>query len=265
VWAEKTGRRVDDLDLDSAVLQRGRRLESVAAECAAEALPPGTTIERNTANQYWWHPAWRIGVTPDIRARNDQGLGVVELKSIEPSVYARRWIDGEPPLYVALQVLTAAKLLKAQWAAVGALRVGFGCDFDLTPVPIHDGAWARLQEAVAAFWQRVQTDTPPEPNYEKDAALIAALNPLSTGTTVDLSRDNALVDALQRREQLKRQLKELDAQCTEIDSLIRHKAGNNEIVMTRDFRISLRTQQVAAYTVKASTRRPILIKRIREM
>jgi hypothetical protein len=234
-------------------------------ECATEVLPPGTEIQHNTENQYWWHPEWRIGVTPDIRARNADGLGVVELKSIEPGVYAKRWPDGEPPLYVALQVLTAAKLLKAEWAAVGALRVGFACDFDLTPVPIHEGAWERLLGAVAAFWDRVKTDTPPEPSFEKDAALIAALNPLSTGTTVDLSRDNALVDALQRREQLKQQLKDLDGQCTEIDSLIRHKAGDNEIVMAGDFRVSLKTQHVQAYTVAARTRRPILIKRIREM
>lgn len=265
VWAEKTGRKVGNDDLDSAVLHRGRRLEGLAAEMAAEALPPGTKIERNTVNEYYWHPGLRIGATPDIKAHNEMSLGAVELKSIEAGVYARRWPHGEPPLYVALQVLTAAKLLGAQWAAVGALRVGFACEFDLTPVPLHDGVWARLQDAVGSFWQRVKDDTPPVPDYDRDAALIASLHPISSGTTIDLSRDNALVEALHCREQIKRQLKDLDAKCAAVDALIRDKAGDNEIVLTKDFRVSLKTQSVDEYTVAARTRRPILVKRIREM
>lgn len=267
IWAEKTGRLVSDDDLDSAVLRRGRLLESLAAEMATEFLPAGSKVERNTTNTYWRDTRARIGATPDLIVDNTKGRGVVQLKAIEPSIFCRTWIDGGepiPPLWIALQTLTEAKLVDAQWAMVGALRVGFAVEFDLIEIPLHVGAWQRLREAAAEFWASVESDTPPQPNYQRDGAVISEMSGASNGSTIDLSHDNELVAALADREKLKASAKHMAAQIEAHDALIRHKAGENEIVLAGDFRVSLRTEGVKGYSVAPRTQRPIRIKRIRE-
>jgi putative phage-type endonuclease len=262
LWAEKTGKLIPG-DIDSPAMRRGRLLESVAVKLTVEALPL-CRVEYNNANQYWRDPTNRIGATPDVLATDERGQGVVQLKSVEPSVYARNWENGEPPLHVALQALTEAKLTGAPWAAVGALRVSHGVDFDLVSIPLHEGAWSALLDAVGTFWRSVEADTPPVPDYARDGAVIAALHPASQGSTIDLSGDNELIHALAEREECKGLLKGLEEQIETFDALIRHKLGEHEIGLAGDYRVTLRTEQVKAYTVAARTRRPIRIKKLRE-
>jgi len=263
IWAEKTGRVVDDLDLDSAVLRRGRLLEGLGAELATAELPAGSEVVRNTANTYWRDTRARIGATPDMIAKTDRGKGVIQLKNIEPSIYAKNWPDGECPLWIALQALTEAKLVGADWAMVGALRVGFSVDFDLIEIPLHEAAWARLQSAVADFWANVEAGVPPSVNYQRDGAAISMMSGASNGSTVDLSGDNELVAALADRERLKSLHKLMGDQIGTCDAMIRHKAGEAEVVLAGDFRVSLRTESVKGFTVAPRTQRPIRIKRIR--
>jgi predicted phage-related endonuclease len=263
LWAEKTGRLASDDDLDSAALNRGRRLEGLAAEMAIEQLPPDSKAERNIANAYWRNTAARIGATPDLIVHNSRGKGVVQLKSVEPGIFAKTWIDGEPPLWIACQALTEAKLTGAEWAAVGVLRVGFGVDFDLIEIPLHQGAWDRLQSAAADFWRAVDEDRPLAPDYRVDGAVIAALHSGSNnGSTIDLSRDNEIVSGVIERDAYKNQTKAIEAELDRIDAMIRHKAGDNEIVLAGDYRVTLKTENVKAYTVAARTRRPIRVRRI---
>jgi hypothetical protein len=244
-------------------MRRGRLLESVAVNLTVEALPL-CRIEYNSNNTYWRDPETRIGATPDVTAHDERGPGVVQLKSVEPSVYARNWENGEPPLWIALQALTEAKLTGAQWAAVGALRVSHGVDFDLVPIPLHAGAWQALLDAVGAFWRSVETDTPPQPDYARDGAVIAAMHPASQGSSVDLSFDNELVNALAEREEAKALAKDLDAQLDRLDAIVRHKLGDHESALARDWRVTLKTEQRKAYTVAESTRRPIRVKRLKD-
>ena len=96
----------------------------------------------------------------------------MQLKSIEPGLFKKQYADGVPPLWIAWQALTEAKLVGAQWAAVGLLRVGFSCEFDIYPVPLHQDMWRRLVEAVEAFWLSVERDTPPPPDYSRDGKLM---------------------------------------------------------------------------------------------
>ena len=136
-------------------------VRACAAAGCSKALPP-TSPPRPCRARSWntTHPTAtgatrRPGSAPRriCWSTDERGIGVVQLKSVEPSVYARNWENGEPPFWIALQALTEAKLTGAQWAAVGALRIGHGVDFDLVPVPLHAGAWQALLDAVGAFWR----------------------------------------------------------------------------------------------------------------
>jgi hypothetical protein len=263
LWNIKTGRLVPD-HIDSPVLRRGKKLELVGAEETAERMP-GARIEHNTSNTYWRDGTLRIGATPDLLVDDpERGLGVVELKNPGVGTYARKWENGEPPLFMALQVLTAAKLTGSGWAAIGALRVNdFTYDFDLVPIPLHQGAWQALLDAVGAFWRNVETDTPPEPNYKRDLGVLAEMYPQSAGTSIDLSGDNELIHALAEREEAKVLAKDLDAQIEQLDAMIRHKLGEHETAVAQDWRVTLKTEHVSAYTVAARTRRPIRVKRLK--
>jgi predicted phage-related endonuclease len=260
LWAEKTGKLVPDDDLDSPAMRRGRLLEKVGVELAAEALPQAELFHNSGTPQYWRLPEARIGATPDVLVTDSRGLGVIQLKSIDPWVYRQSWADHEPPLWIALQALTEAKLTGAQWAAVGALRVGIAAEFDLTPIPLHEGAWQTLQDAVGEFWRSVQADTPPQPDFKRDADVIAALHPASDASRIDLSDDLELIAAIARRQRFKSELSDLGKQCDEIDAMIRHKAAEHEIITAGNFRVTLKTEQVKAYTVAARSRRPIRVK-----
>jgi predicted phage-related endonuclease len=261
LWAQKSGQIVTVAD--NAAMRRGRLLEPVAVKLTQEALP-GCRIQYNDAQLYWRDEERRIGATPDVIVEyHERGKGVVQLKNIEPSIYARHWQADEPPLWIALQALTEAKLVGAQWAAVGALRVGFGIEFDLMPVPLHEGAWSRLTDAVGDFWRAVEAGNPPQPDYARDHDLIAAMHPASNGASIDLSGDNELIVALAEREEAKGLASGLDEQIKRLDATIRHKLGAHEIALAGDWRITLRTEHRKEYTVAAGTRRPIKIKRIR--
>lgn len=264
LWAEKTGKLVDD-DLDSPAMRRGRLLEKVGVELAAEQMPDAQLFHNSGTPHYWRLPAARIGATPDLLVTDTRGLGAVQLKSIDPWIYKQTWTDNEPPLWIALQALTEAKLTGACWAAVGALRVGAAIEFDLTAIPLHERAWQALQDAVGEFWRSVQADTPPQPDFTRDGTIIAALHPASdAGSSIDLSDDIDLIAALGKRQRLKAELFDLDKQCDELDAMIRHKAAEHERIIAGNFRVTLRTEAVKEYTVAARTRRPIRVKQLKD-
>jgi hypothetical protein len=259
LWAEKTGRIKPDHD-DSPAKRRGRLLEAVAADIAAEELAPAE-VTRNELD-YWRDETLRIGATPDTIVNDPtRGKGVVELKNVERGIYERKWINGEPPLWIACQAITQANMIGAEWCAVGVLRVSYAVEFDLIPIPMHAGAWQAMQDAVGEFWRSVETDTPPEPDYKRDHAIIKALHPHSQPNVLDLSHDTELIANLHKRKEAKELMAALGTTVDEIDAEIRHKAGDAEAFTCGDYRVSLKTQHISGYTVAPRTQRPIRIRK----
>ena len=70
--------------------------------------------------------------TPDLFVEcPERGRGIVQIKSVEGSIFRKKWRDPEtneiaPPLWIAVQGIVEAHLDGAQWAAVAPLVVGFG-------------------------------------------------------------------------------------------------------------------------------------------
>ena len=118
----------------------------------------------------------------------------MQFKSIEPYLFERTWsVDGAivPPVWMAIQTLLEAYLMGADFAMIGACRIGYGIDFDLIDVPFTDGLIGRLQIASEIFWSAVEHKEPPEPNFDRDAEIIRRLiaRP-KIGKTVDLTGNN---------------------------------------------------------------------------
>jgi hypothetical protein len=199
----KSGKITEDPE-ETGPMRRGRLLEPVAVQILREDKPEWI-IHDHPIDYYYRDPDCRIGATPDVLAIDENGKpGVIQVKSVEPSVFRRHWKndDGtiEPPLWIVVQGIIEAYLTGAEWAAIAPMVVGFGIEMPITPIPIHAGILERIKFEVAAFWQRIEEERNYEPDYGKDGALIAKLYPKGDGGEIDLSSDNeipSIVDLLE--------------------------------------------------------------------
>lgn len=257
IYAEKTGLELPEPD--NAVLRRGRLLEGAVAVAAAEERPGWKIIK---ATEYLRDPDLRLGATPDFYIEGDpRGLGVLQAKTVAPSVFKREWQDG-PPFWIALQNATELMLeYEADFGVVAALVVDpWKMDCHLFDVPRHAGVEAKITAAVRKFWDDVAAGREPAPEYGKDADLIASLYPEATPLkTVDLTGHNMLPVVLAERAQIKARMAADERRVKEIDGEVKFAMGDAEIGTLPGFSISLKTQHRKAYEVKATSFRKLTV------
>jgi hypothetical protein len=208
-------------------MERGTLLEPVAIELIKRRYP---TWHVEQPGKYYRDPVVRLGATPDLFAVDPDrvGLGVVQIKNCEPSVFRRKWRgengEIEVPLWIAVQALIEAHLTAASWAAVAVLRVGYGLDLDLIEIPLHRPLIAKVETEVQAFWRGVEAGQPPDPDLIRDGALIEVLY-VPSGETVDLSGDNLAVELADEREQMSDAQKAAKVRLGEIKAELLLKLG----------------------------------------
>lgn len=258
LFAEKSG--LDVPDTMNAMLEWRLILESAVA-AAVERQKPGWKIVK--ATEYLRDPDARIGATPDFYIEGDpRGLGVLQAKTAAPGSFKKHWDDNTPPFYVALQNATELMLEpRAKFGAVACLIIDpWECNCPIYEIPRHEGAEARIREGVAKFWEDVDYGRQPDPDYAKDAQLIAALNDAATvDKIIDLSTDNYLPEILAERVQLKSAIKSSEDRVEEIDAEIAHKMGDAEIASLPGFAITRKLIQRKGYEVKPTSYRQLRI------
>ncbi len=267
LWADKAGVIQTSTEETGAML-RGTLLEPVAIAMLKRERPSWRVDY--PLGHYWRDYENRIGATPDALAIDPEakGFGIVQIKSAEPSIFRREWRDEDGelqvPLWIAVQSLIEMKLTGASWGAVGVLRVGHGVEFDVIPIPNHEGVWSRLVDEVREFWRRVEENDPPAPDYGRDGALIAGLYAQDDGTEVDLSQDNRLVAILDERAELKAKESEgSDAakKRRELDNEILAKLGPAARARIADGRtITAKTIKRSGYSVQPGSYRQIKVR-----
>jgi len=243
LWAVKTGRVARDEE-ESPAMQRGRLLESVAVALLREQYPLWEIEHNAAANIYYRDPAARLGGTPDVIVSNDhwqddedrgrRGRGVVQIKSVEASIFRRKWIDEEGnvevPLWIALQATLEAYLTGAEWAAVAPLVIGHGLDMPLIDIPLVSGVVDAMKAKVAEFWQMVAEGREPVADYARDGALLDRL--YAEGDEfheVDLSADNRVAHLISERAVLADDARAASLEIQQIDAEIKSKLGQAHI------------------------------------
>lgn len=263
----KSGELKDDVE-ESPPMRRGRLLEPVHGQLLAEQFPHLTITK---CDKYFRDPSARLGATPDFFALDpERGMGVIQTKSVEQSVFRRKWIDPDtreitPPLWIVAQAITEAHLTGAKWAAVSPMVVGFGIEAHLVEVPIHRKLIDRIYSEVAAFWQRIADKNPPSPDFEKDGAIINRMYADTTGEIIDLPDDDgSLAGLVAKRAGLK--AREADGSAAEkerkaIDTQLIAKLQNAEAGRLPDGTIiTAKTTKRDGYTVAPTSFRSIRIK-----
>jgi predicted phage-related endonuclease len=241
LWARKTGRLSSD-EGESPAMQRGRLLEPVAVQLIREQHPDWKIEHNAAANVYYRDPAARLGGTPDVIVTDapGRGRGVIQIKSVEASVYRRKWlVEGEPevPTWIALQAAVEAYLTGARWAAVAPLVVGHGLEMPLIEVGIPDGLVDAIKEKVAEFWQMVAEGREPVADPARDGKVIDRLFAHGDGRAeVDLSTNNRFRELIETRAAALAAANEHHRTVEQIDAEVKLMMGNATVAHIGDGR-----------------------------
>lgn len=261
LWAKKTGAL--PADEDSGPMKRGRKLEPVAIDMIGEEFPTWK-VERPGA--YFTDDDLRLGATPDLFATDPKfGLGIVQIKTVEPSVFRRSWFDEEglrPPPWVRVQALVEKHMTGAQWAAIAALVVGFGIDLHAVDVSL-EGEAALIQtvrDEVAKFWHLVASGRRPEPDFGRDSTVLRKLLVQDDGTEVDLSADNELPDLVAKRIEASTQKKHWEEKYEFYGTALMNKLGPAQIGRFNGGYITGKTSERKERVVPAGRYRTLRIK-----
>jgi predicted phage-related endonuclease len=260
LYLEKSG--VEFEEQDSPVMRRGRILEPAVGAAVAEARPDW---QIEPARAFFCDTVERIAATPDFLIGGDpRGLGVLQAKTADPSVYARDWAGGtEVPFWITLQALTEAMLTDAAFAVVAVLSVDpYGLPCSIHEIQRHPEAEAKILAAVLRFWGDVERGTEPEPDYGKDAALIKILAPRESvpEKICDLRGNNELPDLLAERALLKARQASDKARCETIETQIKFLMRDAAVATGVDgWRITYKTGTVQGYAVPTREQRTLRI------
>lgn len=267
LWAEHSGMVSPD-QIETPAMKRGRLLEPVHMQLLREEFPTWN-IQPN--RHFYAHHDDRLGATPDfVATRPDKsGFGNIQGKSVGNFAFKKGWSgpDGDviTPLWIGIQNSVENSLNGASWGMVSAMTLGDGgldlYNEDLEPQP---NVMRRLRILVADFFQRVADGRGYEPDYGKDAALIAQIYSDDDGSEADLSDSNRIVEIVTRREELKAIESKGSAAEKErkiIDVEIIAALGNSARGRLRDGRlIEAKTVKRRGYEVKPLSYRQVRVK-----
>lgn len=263
LWALKTKRLPSSMD-ETPPMRRGRLLEPVAVQIMREEKPDWQITHNAAENVYFRDPAARLGATPDVIVEAPgRGLGVVQIKSVEASVYRKKWIadDGEPeaPLWIALQATLEAALVGAEWAMVAPLVIGHGIEMPFIDVQLLPGVMDAIADRTADFWQMVAEDREPPVDYDRDGDLLDRMHPYNNaGEEVDLTADNRIPALIAERAALLASSKDTAARIASIDTEVKSKMGAATVAhIAGGQRITWRTSKRAAFTAPPATFRSL--------
>jgi putative phage-type endonuclease len=158
---------------DNDRMRWGRRLEDSIAAGAAE--DNGWTIRAR--NIYQRDAEARIGSSFDYTiVSHPDGPGLLEVKNVDGLVFKQNWTvndDGtiEAPEHIELQVQHQLEVADYEWAVIVAL-VG-GNDIKILHRKREREIGQVIRARVRQFWDRVERNDPPAPDYMVDAEFIA--------------------------------------------------------------------------------------------
>lgn len=236
LWAVKTG-RIQRLPGETDAIRRGRLLEPVAVQIIREDHPEWRIMHNAAENTYYRDPERRIGATPDVIVECPRrGRGVVQIKSVEARTYRRKWLDdetGEPeaPLWIALQAIQEAHLTGARWAAVAPLVVSYGVELPLIEIPLDNapGVMAAVIEKTADFWRMIEEGREPDPDFDRDGALIDQLYEIGdAGDAVDLTGHDGILDLIAERRVARETITAAEDRVAAIDAEVKSLLGEAE-------------------------------------
>lgn len=186
LWAEKAGKvKPQNLDSDERVYF-GKLLEPIVAKATAERT--GWTVKK-VKRYLSGMPESRCGASLDYEVTcPDRGPGVLEIKCADRIQFAKWDVEEGAPLHYQCQLQMYLGLTGKAWGAIAVL-VG-GNRLEIFEYERRDSLIELIETEVEKFWESVERDAQPEPDFERDAKLISLLyKKVDPGKLIELPPD----------------------------------------------------------------------------
>lgn len=212
----------------------GTRLQdSIAAGIAAD-----NQWKIRRMHEYRRIPSLRIGSSFDFSIGED---GLLEVKNVDGLVFRDGWIvDGEnieAPPHIELQVQHQLLVTGRKYAYLGAL-VG-GNQLILLKREPDESIHSAIKDRVSQFWDSINKNQEPTPDFERDAAFIAKLcRNVEPGKVLDASKDDELRALAQEYQFLGAEEKRIKETRDGVKAQMLLKIGTAEKVLADGFSIS---------------------------
>jgi len=251
LWHRKKNQIVVKLE-ENERMKWGNLLQDAIAEGIAKEQ--GWTIRRMT--EYIRGSDLRIGASFDFSIENtgtlpgvthlketpklapDQtdneifGKGLLEIKNVDSLIFKQNWLEGddgklEAPLHIEIQVQHQLLVSGRAYAYIGAL-VG-GNNLVLLKRDRNTTICNKIKDKAKSFWESIENNTPPEPNFQTDSKFIASLYGFAEpGKYVDLAGDQDILHMAKQYKELGDQAKEAGIQREGIKAKILTLIGDAE-------------------------------------
>lgn len=202
----------DDGTPENERIYWGVKLEAAVIEAAKEryGYTDREQLERlSNGKGLGGHPDRRV-ICPD------RGPGILEIKTADWLI-RKQWGD-EPPAHYLLQSQAYQGLDGVEWGDVLVL-VG-GNRLERFCYAFRPKIYAEIEKRVEAFWQSIEANDPPPPDYTRDLETITDLYREGGDEVVDLTGDNlaaiAAAELLRATEERKAAQKREDAAKAEL-------------------------------------------------
>jgi len=187
LFMRKTGKLSDEIEQTDRMTW-GLRLQDAIALGVAQDL--GIRVRR--IGTYWRHSDEpRMGASFDFEiVDHPSGPGLMEIKNVDFIVYRDEWSANEAPPHIEVQFQHQLEVANRDWGIIVAMVAGN------TPKVIHverdREMGAGIRRAVAKFWNRVDKNIPPAPDFTKDAETIRTLYRDASGAPMIAKGNNYL-------------------------------------------------------------------------
>lgn len=247
LWHHKKRGEIVELD-ENDRMRWGNKLEAVIAETIAEDY--GWNIQ--PMKDYIRDCELRAGSSFDFKIIKDEPE-LLEIKNVDGLQFKDKWHkdeDGnyEAPLHIEMQVQHQLMVSGFKTAHIGAL-IG-GNDLKLLKRHRDEIVIQEIKREIKLFWDSIDKNEPPEPDFEYDSEFIAKLYGYAEPNKVFDARGNDELHklALEHKE-LGERMKTYDERRKELKARILMIIGDAEKIEGDDFKISAGIVSAAEYTV----------------
>jgi predicted phage-related endonuclease len=240
LWHNKKNNTVDT-PLENERIKWGKRLEAAIASGIAEenawAIQPFP--------EYMCDPSLKIGASFDFSILSSRGEreGILEIKNVDGLVYKNTWIENEDgsveaPLHIELQVQHQLLVSGLNYAYIGAL-IG-GNRLVVTRRERNEKVLDAIKTKVIAFWQSVNANQAPAPDFSKDAEyIVRSMQYADPGKVLD-GTDNAELASIAEEYRAQGEIeKAASSKKAELKARLLTLVGDAEKVLGNGFTVSL--------------------------
>lgn len=240
LWHRKKDGSIVEIE-DNDFMKWGRRLQDSIATGIAE--DNGWNIRK--MDEYMRIPELRLGSSFDFSIEplsNPEEFGILEIKNVFGLKFKDEWLEDEAgnfeaPLHIELQVQHQLMVSGRAFCYIAAL-VGGNKVVLIKRLP-DQNVISAIKSKVCKFWESIDGNNPPQPNFEKDSEFISKLYGFAEPNKLFDARNDSKIETLAaEHKELVEKIKTAEARKDAIKAEILTMIGDAEKVTANGFSIS---------------------------